>query len=45
MEYGDVYIKCPLSGEVLWQDWCSLDRFRAHYVAQFDAGLFLWVAS
>ena len=43
--YGDVYINCPLSGEVLWQDWTNLARFNEHYVASFDKGLFFFVIS
>lgn len=39
---GNVYLNCPLSGEVLWYDWCAHKDFACRY-GNFDAGRFLWV--
>ena len=41
--YGNVYMRCPASGETFWYDWCSFERFQAHYVFSFDFGRFLFV--
>lgn len=39
---GDVYINCPLSGELLWYDWCSHEEYAKRY-GIFDLGRFIWV--
>lgn len=41
---GDVYLNDPLSGETLWQDWCSHADFVKRY-SHFDKGRFLWVGA
>lgn len=41
---GDVYIKCPLSEEVLWYDWCSYADFCNRY-SNYDKGMFMWVSA
>lgn len=40
---GDVYLKCPLSGEILWHDWCSHSDYVNRY-GNYDMGRFLWVS-
>ena len=40
--YGDVYINCPFSGELMWYDHCSHEDYANRY-GIFDAGRFLWV--
>lgn len=39
--YGDVYLKCPLSGDVVWFNWCSFEYFQLNYI-HYDM---VWVAS
>lgn len=41
---GDVYVKCPSSGELLWYDWCSHEDYVMRYT-QFDVGRFFWATS
>jgi hypothetical protein len=41
--YGSVYVNCPFSGEALWQDHCSFERFVSHYSRLGDKGRFLFV--
>lgn len=45
MQYGDIYLKCPNSGDLLWYDWTSFERFQSHYIAGFDKGRFIFVAT
>lgn len=40
--FGDVYLRCPLSGETLWFDWMSYEAFQRK-VASFPN--LLWVAA
>lgn len=44
MMYGNVYMKCPVSGDVFWYDCCNHKDYVNRY-GSFDSGRFLWVAS
>jgi len=38
--FGDVYLRCPLSGETVWFDWMSYGDFQRRYSANTNL---LWV--
>lgn len=40
---GNVYLNCPLSGELLWHDYCSHEGFARRY-GNYDKGVFIWVS-